>query len=76
MQILDTSQHNFETKADGSSWAPVQYTQQARGPEKIKKNKVSTSKAARRITYNMNFYIPPTTKINKSSVVLEVIRMN
>jgi hypothetical protein len=37
MQILATSQHNFETNADGSSWAPVQYTQRARGPEKIKK---------------------------------------
>jgi hypothetical protein len=39
MQILDTSQHNFETKADGSSLAPVQYTQQARGPEKIEKTR-------------------------------------
>ena len=37
MQILATSQHNFETNADGSSWAPVLYTRQAHGPEKIKK---------------------------------------
>jgi hypothetical protein len=37
---------------------------------------MSTSKAARTITYNMNFYIPPTTKINNTYVVLAVIGMD
>jgi hypothetical protein len=37
---------------------------------------MSTSKAARTITYNMNFYIPLTTKINNTYVVLAVIGMD
>jgi putative Mn2+ efflux pump MntP len=44
--------------------------------KRLKKTKMSTSKAARTITYNMNFYIPLTTKINNTYVVLAVIGMD